>query len=110
MVTLIDYTLFEALPFGFMVIGVVLTFRYLKLIDLTFAASFAVGPAVLARLLVDGHSFAFGFGAAAFSTAVLTLLTLFLLLALRVDGLLAGLISSFAGYALALLFTRGSLS
>ena len=110
MLTLIDYTLFEALPYGFMVIGLVLTFRYLRLIDLTFAASFALGPAVLARLMVDGHTFAFAFVAAVVLTSLLSLLTLFLLLALRVDGLLAGLVSSFAGYALALLFTRGSLS
>ena len=110
MLTLIDYTLFEALPFGFFAIGLVLTFRYLKLIDLTFAASFALGPAVLARLLVDGHGFVSAFAAATALTILLSLLTLFLLLALRIDGLLAGLVSSFAGYALALLFTRGSLS
>lgn len=110
MLTLIDYTLFEALPYGLMVIGLVLTFRYLRLIDLTFAASFALGPAVLARLMVDGHSFALALVAAVVLTTLLSLLTLYLLLALRVDGLLAGLVSSFAGYALALLFTRGSLS
>lgn len=110
MLTLIDYAFFEALPFGFMAIGLVLTFRYLKVIDLTFAASFALGPAVLARLLVDGHGFVSAFAAATGLTILLSLLTLFLLLALRVDSLLAGLVSSFAGYALALLFTRGSLS
>lgn len=110
MLTLIDYTLYEALPFGFMALGLVLTFRYLKLIDLTFAASFALGPAVLARLLVEGHAFAFALSVAVVLTGSLSLLTLFLLLVLRVDGLLAGLISSFAGYALSLLFTRGTLS
>jgi putative tryptophan/tyrosine transport system permease protein len=108
--TLTDYSLFDALPYGLMALGLVLTFRYLRIVDLTFAASFVLGPAVVAKLMLDGWSFWPSLGLAVVSTSAVTLVTLYLLIILRLDALLSGLIASFIGYALALLFTRGTLS
>jgi putative ABC transport system permease protein len=110
MLSLIDNILFEALPYSFLALGLVLTFRYLRVIDLTFAASFAVAPAVAGALLVQGQPFGIALIAAASGAIALALLTLLLISLLELDSLLAGLLTSFAGFSVALLFTQGTLS
>jgi putative tryptophan/tyrosine transport system permease protein len=110
MIAFIDNVLFEALPYSLVALGVVLTFRYLRLIDLTFAASFVTGPAIAGALMTNGVPFALAFVAAIAIAALLASLTWMLMWALEIDGLLAGLLTSFAGFSLALLFTQGTLS
>lgn len=110
MVILLDGVLFEALPYTFLALGLVLTYRYLRVIDLTFAASFAVAPAVAGALIVQGQPFGLALAFAALATIALALITLVLIRLLELDALLAGLLTSFAGFSLALLFTQGTLS
>lgn len=110
MVKLLDHVLYESLPYCFMGLGLILTFRYLKLIDLTFAASFVVGPSIVAKMMISGYSFTDAIIVATVATMLLALFTILLIRFLAIDGLLAGLLASFAGFSVALLFTQGTLS
>lgn len=110
MLSFFDNVAFEALPYTFLALGLVLTFRYLRVIDLTFAASFAVAPSIAGALLVQGVPFTVALAAGLGATVALALLTLLLIWLLNLDALLAGLLTSFAGFSVALLFTQGSLS
>jgi len=51
---LLSFSLYEGLAFGFVTIGVYLTFRVLAFPDLTVDGSFALGGAVAAVLIVNG--------------------------------------------------------
>jgi putative ABC transport system permease protein len=106
----VDNVLFEALPYALVALGVVLTFRYLRLIDLTFAASFVLGPAVAGALMVNGVAFPLAILVGLVLVAVLAVVTIGLMWLLELDGLLASLLTSFAGFSVALLFTQGTLS
>jgi len=110
MLAITDSVLYEALPYALVAFALVLTYRYLKLIDLTFAASFVAGPAIAGSLLVQGGSFGPALLAALAVSAALACVTLSLMWALELDGLLAGLLTSFGGVAVALIFTQGTLS
>lgn len=110
MLALFDSVAYEALPYVFLGLGLALTYRYLRIVDLTFAASFAGAPAVLAALLVGGTTFAAAATASALFAAGAALLTLASMRYLRLDSLLASLLTSVAGFAVALLFTQGTLS
>ena len=110
MIAQLDSVLYEALPYALVGLGIVLTYRYLRLIDLTFAASFVAGPAVAGALLIAGVPFGFALLAALAVVIALAAVTVILIWLLEVDGLLAGLLSSFGGFAIALLFTQGTLS
>lgn len=110
MVGLLDSVFYEALPYGFLGLGLVLTFRYLRLIDLTFAATFAGAPAVAGALIVQGYPFTVALAGAAAFTLAASALTLFIMHVLEIDGLLAGLLTSLAGFSIALMFTQGTLS
>lgn len=110
MIAFIDNVLYEALPYALVALGVVLTFRYLRLIDLTFAASFVAGPAVTGALMLGGVPFLPALMAAIVVAVAFAAATFSLMWFLEIDGLLAGLLTSFAGFAIALLFTQGTLS
>ncbi len=110
MLGLLDNILYEGLPYCLLALGLVLTLRYLRLIDLTFAASFVVGPAVTASLMVGGWGFLASALVGLAATLLLAGLSLGLTFLLDVDYLLASLLASFAGFAIALLFTQGTLS
>jgi putative ABC transport system permease protein len=110
MLGLLDSIAFDALPYVILSFGLVLTFRFLKVLDLTFAATFSGAPAVAAFLLVQGASFASALAAAAAFAIAAASLTLAMMRFLALDGLLAGLLTSLAGFAVALLFTQGTLS
>ncbi|NOT42919.1 MAG: ATP-binding cassette domain-containing protein [Alphaproteobacteria bacterium] len=110
MLSFADNVLYEALPYCLVGLGVVLTFRYLRMIDLTFAASFVAGPAIAATMLVNGAPFWLALSAAIALSALLAASTLALMRLVELDGLLAGLLSAFAGFAVTLLFTQGTLS
>jgi putative ABC transport system permease protein len=110
MTPLLDGILFEALPYTLVALGVVLTFRYLRLIDLTFTASFVLGPAMAGALMLNGTPFALAILGGLGAVAVLAAVTIALMWLLELDGLLASLLTSFAGFSVALLFTQGTLS
>ncbi len=110
MLGFVDGTLYETLPYALVGLGIVLTYRYLRLIDLTFAASFVLGPAVGGSLLIAGAPFWTALLAALVAVLLLGAMTLLLMWLLEIDGLLAGLLSSFTGFSISLLFTQGTLS
>lgn len=105
----INLVLFEALPYGLIALGLVLTFRYLRIIDLTFAASFALGPAAAAWALLRGAPAVTALALAVLLTCGLGLFTIALVRWLEIDTLLAGLLASFAGFAVSLLFLGGTI-
>ena len=105
----LDQVFYEGLPYALVGLGLVLSFRYLRLIDLTFAASFVLGPAAMSWALLAGTPFTIAFALGLLLSAAMAAFTLFLILRLGVDGLLAGLLASFAGYALSLLFVGGTV-
>jgi ABC-type Mn2+/Zn2+ transport system ATPase subunit/ABC-type uncharacterized transport system permease subunit len=109
-VTILDNILFDALPYGPLMLGIVLCYRYLRELDLTFAATFVLGPAVMVSVLSSGYSLLVGIVGAAFATVALSCLTLFLSLRIKIESLLAGLLSSFAGFSGTLLLTQGTVS
>lgn len=110
MVGFVDNVLFEALPYALVAFGVVLTFRYLRLVDLTFAASFVLGPAAAGALMLGGAPFVLSILTGLALVAVLAAVTIGLMWLLELDGLLASLLTSFGGFSVALLFTQGTLS
>jgi putative ABC transport system permease protein len=110
MLSIIDSILFEALPYAFLALGLVLTFRYLRVIDLTFAASFAAAPAIAGALLIAGSPFWFAMAAAALVAVALAITTVALVWLLELDELLASILTSMAGFSIALFFTQGTLS
>lgn len=110
MFSIIDSVLYLALPYGGLVLGLVLTVRYLKLIDLTFAASFVLGPAIAAKLMIGGYGFGAGISIAVAATIGLAVFSLLLARYLELDHLLAGLLCSFAGFAITLLISQGTVS
>jgi ABC-type Mn2+/Zn2+ transport system ATPase subunit/ABC-type uncharacterized transport system permease subunit len=110
MISLIDHILYAATPYGFVALALIVTYRYLQVLDLTFASSFVVGPAAMAWLLVRGFSFLVALASGTVITVLLASFTILLILKLELDDLLAGLLASFAGFAITLLFTQGTLS
>lgn len=110
MLSIIDSVLYLALPYGGLVLGIVLTVRYLKLIDLTFAASFVLGPAIAAQLMLAGFGFSAGIIIAVAATIGLAVFSLLLARYLDLDQLLAGLLASFAGFSFTLLVSQGTVS
>ncbi|MBI3677532.1 MAG: ATP-binding cassette domain-containing protein [Proteobacteria bacterium] len=110
MIAVLDSVLYEALPYSLVGFGIILTYRYLRLIDLTFAASFVVGPAIAGAMLVQGASFGFSMLVSFAAVIALAATTLTLMWLLEIEGLLAGLLTSFGGFAVALIFTQGTLS
>jgi putative ABC transport system permease protein len=106
----LDSVAYEALPYALVGLGIILTYRYLRLIDLTFAASFVVGPAVTGAMLVNNTPFIPALLVGIAVVLCLAAATLALMRFFEIDGLLAGLLSSFGGFAIALLFTQGTLS
>lgn len=106
----LDHFLFDALPYGPMALGLVLTLRYLRQIDLTFSASFVLGSSVVASSLLIGLGFWPSMALALLATMLLVASTVFLNRVLGIDFLLSGLLSSFTGFSLSLLLTQGTLS
>ena len=110
MIASIDYTFLEALPFVAMALALTLTLRYQRLPDLTMAASFGLAPSVCAKLMTADWPVAIAVAISLLACGCLGLTTGILVTYLRQDPLLSGLVVTFVGYALALLFTQGSVS
>lgn len=114
---LADATLYDGLPYGFFAMGLVLTYRYLRFIDLTFASSFILGPAIVAAISnvmpkipwISISSIWVSIPLAVIATIVLSLLTSFQIQKLRIDSLLASLLSSLVGFSMTLIITKGVL-
>jgi len=105
---LLPFSLYEGLVFGFVAIGVYLTFRVLGFPDLTVDGSFTLGAAVAAVLIVkDVNPFlatlaAFGVGLCA------GLATSLLNTKLRIPALLAGILVMVALYSINLRIMGGA--
>jgi putative ABC transport system permease protein len=105
---LLPFSLYEGLVFGFVAIGVYLTFRVLGFPDLTVDGSFTLGAAVTAVLIVkDVNPFvatlaAFGAGLCA------GLVTSLLNTKLRIPALLAGILVMIALYSINLRIMGGA--
>jgi putative ABC transport system permease protein len=104
----LPFSLYEGLVFGFVAIGVYLTFRVLGFPDLTVDGSFTLGGAVAAVLITDGVNpflatlAAFGVGLCA------GLATSLLNTKLRIPALLAGILVMVALYSINLRIMGGA--
>jgi len=104
----LSFSLYEGLVFGFVAIGVYLTFRVLGFPDLTVDGSFTLGAAVAAVLIVKGVNpslatlAAFGVGLCA------GLATSLLNTKLRIPALLAGILMMVALYSINLRVMGGA--
>jgi putative ABC transport system permease protein len=97
---LLGFSLYEGLTFGFVAIGVYLTFRVLGFPDLTVDGSFVLGAAVAAVLIVDDVN-PFLATLAAIGAGLLAGLTTSLLnTKLRIPALLAGILVMVALYSI----------
>jgi len=104
----LSFSLYEGLVFGFVAIGVYLTFRVLGFPDLTVDGSFTLGAAIAAVLIVNGVNpflatlAAFGVGlCAGLATALLNT-------KLRIPALLAGILMMVALYSINLRVMGGA--
>jgi putative ABC transport system permease protein len=105
---ILPFSLYEGLVFGFVAIGVYLTFRVLGFPDLTVDGSFTLGAAVTAVLIVNGVNpllatiAALGVGlCAGFTTSLLNT-------KLRIPALLAGILVMVALYSINLRIMGGA--
>jgi putative ABC transport system permease protein len=105
---ILPFSLYEGLVFGFVALGVYLTFRVLGFPDLTVDGSFTLGAAVAAVLIVSGVNpflatlAAFGVGLCA------GLATSLLNTKLRIPALLAGILVMVALYSINLRIMGGA--
>lgn len=107
----LNSTFYDGLPYAIVTLSFVLTFKYIRFPDITCAGTFVLGGAVAASATVH-------FGADPFSAILLACLagalggalTAFFHIALRIDRLLAGILSAFALYAINLMMLRPTLA
>src|SRR5919205_3661190 len=108
---LIFDALTTGLPFVPAILGIYLVFRLRADFDLTIDASFAMGGAVAAVLLIHDLPVSVAMAAAVAAAAAMGLLTASLHLVLRIPVILAGLIMSIGFYSVVLrILERPSLS
>lgn len=96
----VDAALYDALPYSVVTLCLVLTFKYLRFPDVTVSASFVLGGAVSAVAVVQGGvsaPVAIVLGFAAGALAGLT--TALIHVRLRIEPIVASIISAFAIYA-----------
>ncbi|MEO0459072.1 MAG: ABC transporter permease [Cyanobacteria bacterium P01_A01_bin.114] len=86
--------------YGFLSLGVYLSFRILKFPDLTVDGSFPLGAAVAATLIVGGHSPWLATGAAMMAGALAGLCTAVLSVHLKILNLLASILTMIALYSI----------
>jgi len=89
---LLSFSLYEGLVYGFLALGVYLTFRVLAFPDLTVDGSFVLGAAVAAVLIVDGVNPFLATLAALGAGVCAGLATSLLNTKLRIPALLAGIL------------------
>lgn len=104
---LLSFSLYEGLAFGFVTIGVYLTFRVLAFPDLTVDGSFALGGAVAAVLIVNGVNPFLATLAALGAGLCAGLATSLLNTKLKIPALLAGILVMVALYSINLRVMMG---
>jgi len=110
MLTLLDASLYTALPYAFITLSFVITFQYIRFPDITCASTFVLGSAVCALSIVDWHWPPYaGLALAATCGAAGGCLTSFFHLVLRIDKLLAGILAAFALYSVNLMILHPTI-
>ena len=100
---LFNISLYEGLAYGFVAIGVYITFRVLSFPDLTVDGSFPLGGSIAAILIVNGLNPWLATAAAAGAGSVAGLCTALLNTKLRINALLAGILMMVALYSINLI-------
>ena len=100
---LLSISLYEGLAYGFVAIGVYITFRVLSFPDLTVDGSFPLGGAVVAVLIVGGINPWLATLAALGAGVCAGLGTALLNTKLRINALLAGILMMVALYSINLM-------
>ena len=98
--SLLSVAFYEGLVYGFVAIGVYITFRVLAFPDLTVDGSFPLGGAVAGILIIDGYNPWLATIAALCAGMCAGLGTSLLNTKLRINGLLAGILMMVALYSL----------
>ena len=100
---LLSISLYEGLAYGFVAIGVYITFRVLSFPDLTVDGSFPLGGSVAAILIINGVNPWLATTAALGAGSVAGLCTALLNTKLRINALLAGILMMVALYSINLM-------
>ncbi|MDD5486731.1 MAG: ABC transporter permease, partial [Dehalococcoidales bacterium] len=100
---LLSFSLYEGLAYGFVAIGVYITFRVLSFPDLTVDGSFPLGGAVAATLIVNGFNPWLATIAAMLAGVCAGLGTSLLNTKLRINALLSGILMMVALYSINLM-------
>ena len=100
---LLNISLYEGLAYGFVAIGVYITFRVLSFPDLSVDGSFPLGGAVAAVLIINGVNPWLATAAALLSGSIAGLCTALLNTKLRINALLSGILMMVALYSVNLL-------
>jgi putative ABC transport system permease protein len=100
---ILPISLYEGLSYGFVAIGVYLTFRVLSFPDLSVDGSFPLGGAIAAVLIINGVSPWLATIAALFAGCVSGFCTGLLNTKLRINALLAGILMMVALYSINLI-------
>ena len=100
---LLNISLYEGLTYGFVAIGVYITFRVLSFPDLTVDGSFPLGGSVAAILIINGVNPWLATTAAIGAGSVAGLCTALLNTKLRINALLAGILMMVALYSINLI-------
>src|ERR1700730_2652275 len=95
---LLPNTLEQGFLFGFLGLGVLLTFRFFRFPDLTAEGSYPLGGAVAATLLVDGFDPFLATGIAVLAGAAAGMATALVHTKLRINNIIAGIIVMTALY------------
>lgn len=103
---LLSFSFYEGLAYGFVAIGVYITFRVLAFPDLTVDGSFPLGGAVAAILIVNGINPWLATTAALVAGICAGLGTSLLNTKLRINALLAGILMMVALYSINLMIMR----
>lgn len=90
---MIESILIEGLIYGFMVLGLFITFRVLNFCDMTVDGSFPMGGAVMAALLVKGVPPIFALGIAFFAGTLAGLVTAIIHNKFNLPDLLSGILT-----------------
>ena len=100
---LLNISLYEGLAYGFVAIGVYITFRVLSFPDLTVDGSFPLGASIAAMLIINGVNPWLATTAAIGAGSVAGLCTALLNTKLRINALLAGILMMVALYSINLI-------
>lgn len=100
---LLSISLYEGLAYGFVAIGVYITFRVLSFPDLTVDGSFPLGGSIAAVLIIHGVNPWLATAAAMAGGCVAGLCTALLNTKLRINALLAGILMMVALYSINLI-------